>query len=84
MVPGYDIPGNVVDIKVELDVNNKKATIHAYNTTQNVKVEGAGYLLFVENFLKSLIAQKSQELDDEIEDVNNEIIEQFGPNNKKI
>ena len=46
-IPGYDISGNVVDTKVELDVNTKKVTIHAYNTTQNVKVEGAGYLLFV-------------------------------------
>ena len=82
MIPGYDISGNIVDIKVELDVNNKKVTIHAYNTTQNVKVEGVGYLLFVENFLKPILVQRSQELEDEIEDINNEIIEQFGQNNQ--
>ena len=62
LVPGTDISGNVVDTKVELDVNNLKVTLHAYNTTQNIKVEGAGYLTLVDHFLKPLLSQKSEEL----------------------
>ena len=40
-------------------------------------------ILFVENFLKPILVQKSKKLEDEIEDINNEIIEQFGQNNQK-
>ena len=84
LVPGTDISGNIVDTKVELDVNNQKVTLHAYNTTQNVKVEGAGYLILVERFLEPLLSQKSKELEAEIEDVNNEIIDKFGQSNQKL
>ena len=78
LIPGRDLSGNVVDSKVELMVNNVKVTFHAYNTTQNVKVEGAGYLEFVEKFLKPLLASKSNEFEAEIEDINNDIIEKLG------
>ena len=64
--------------------NNKKVTLHAYNTTQNVKVEGAGYLILVEDFLEPLLSQKSKEFEAEVEDVNNDIIEKFGQPNHKL
>jgi len=83
LVPGKDISGNIVDTKIELDVNNKKVTLHAYNTTQNVKVEGAGYMMLVEDFLEPLLVQKSKEFKVEVEDVNNDIIDKFGQQNHK-
>ena len=84
LVPGKDISGNVVDTKIELDVNNKKVTLHAYNTTQNGKVEGAGYLILVEDFLEPLLSQKSKEFEAEVEDINNDIIDKFGQENHKL
>ena len=84
LVPGTDITGNVVDTKIELDVNNQKVTLHAYNTTQNLKVEGAGYLVLVEHFLVPLLSQKCKELEAEIEDVNNDIIDKFGQSYQKV
>ena len=84
ILPGHDLGDIVVDFKVDLLVDNIKVTFHAYNTTQNVKVEGSGYLEFVEKFLKPLFVAKSNALEAEIEDVNNEIIDEFGQPNQKI
>ena len=49
-----------------------------------MKVEGAGYLILVEDFLEPLLSQKSKEFEAEVEDVNNDIIDKFGQPSHKL
>ena len=46
VVPSYDENLKHVETIVKLNVNNSKITVTFYNTTQRVKVEGRGYVVF--------------------------------------
>ena len=54
VLPGYDKDGKHIDTVVTFNVNGQKIVTICYNTTQKIKVEGRGYLLFVDEYLKSL------------------------------
>ena len=47
---GQELNNKNVDTKIELSVNKQKVIMHCYNTTQNILVNGIGYLNFSENF----------------------------------
>ena len=55
---GMDLNNKHVDTKIALSVNNKKVVLHSYNSTQNIKVDGSGYLQFIERFLAPTIQSK--------------------------
>ena len=51
---GFELNHKNFDTKIVFCVNRNKVVMHCYNSTQNVKVEGSGYLNFIENFLEPL------------------------------
>ena len=59
---GQELNNKNVDTKIELSVNKQKVIMHCYNTTQNILVNGIGYLNFSENFLEPLFKEQVAKL----------------------
>ena len=51
VVPGYDDTGKHTETMINFDVEGLKIVEHCYNTTQKLKVEGKGYINFVDRYL---------------------------------
>ena len=62
---GYEENSKHFDTKVVLNTSNSRVFIHSYNSTQNIKVEGSGYLNFLISylepiFLEAIVGSKSK------------------------
>ena len=55
---GYEENNKHFDSKIVFLVNRTKIVVHSYNSTQNMKVEGKGYIDFINVFLRSLVSPK--------------------------
>ena len=63
---GQELNNKNVDTKIELSVNKQKVIMHCYNTTQNILVNGIGYLNFSEHFLEPLFKEQVSKLKKQI------------------
>ena len=52
---GKDVSARHVDTKIVMMFDNEKVVIHAYNTTQNVSVQGRKREPFVQNILEPFL-----------------------------
>ena len=59
-------------------VNGTRIVVHSYNSTQNMKVEGKGYIEFIKVFLEPYFKQILSNLDPKIEKCNRRIIKDLG------
>ena len=74
-LPGYDKDGKHIDTVVTFQVNSQKIVATCYNTTQKIKVEGKGYLEFVEKYLKKVFTDILQSIGaNKIDDYNKGVI----------
>ena len=53
-VPGFDENGKHMDTLLRFRMNQEKITVCVYNTTQRIKVEGKGYLIFVGKYFQQI------------------------------
>ena len=64
----YDDGGKHIDTLVTFKVNGQKIVVSCYNTTQKIKVDGAGKMEFVQSYLKPLfndiIVKSGQKIDE--------------------
>ena len=75
VTPGYDENMKHVEAIVRFYANGNKVTVTCYNTTQRIKVEGKGYLKFIEQFLKPFLIDKLNRIDpNKIDNYNKEVI----------
>ena len=83
--PGYDEAEKHVQSIVRFVVNSNKVTVTCYNTTQRIKVEGKGYLEFVEKFLKPFFINKlSKAVHERIDNYNKEVIAALSGKRKAV
>ena len=71
---GFDLDGNHFDTKIAFLVNGKKAVLHFYNTTQNVKVDGSIYIDFIERFLEPLFLSNIKSMKTQIAEFDKSVI----------
>ena len=71
---GFDLDGNHFDTKIEFLVNGKKAVLHFYYTTQNVKVDGSIYNDFIHRFLEPLFLSNIKSMKTQIVDFDKSVI----------
>ena len=64
-------------------VDRDKIVCHLYNTTQRILVNGHGYQRFIEIFLIPFFQAKIDASSTEIQNLNEQIIEEFGPRKQK-
>ena len=73
--PGYDENMKHVEAIVRFYFEGNKVTVTCYNTTQRVKVEGRGYVKFLEQFLKPFLMERLSRTDpNKIDRYNKEVI----------
>ena len=70
---GMDLNNKHVDTKIVLSVSNKKVVLHSYNSTQNIKVDGSGYLHFIERFLAPTIQSNIDKLSTKISEYDKKV-----------
>ena len=64
---GVELNNKHFDNKIVFSVDGHKVVVHCYNSTQNLKVEGRSYLLFIDKFLRPLLESQIEEQRDNIE-----------------
>ena len=74
-VAGYDKNGKHMDTKVTLSWDNSKITIHAYNSTQRIKVDGKRHKELVEKFFKPYFTKMVMSLKTKITQYDKAVIE---------
>ena len=67
---GKDLSKKHVDSKITVMVDNEKIVIHAYNTTQNVMVQGRKREKFVRTILEPYLWEQIQSAEDRIDRIN--------------
>ena len=67
---GKDVSARHVDTKIVMMFDNEKVVIHAYNTTQNVSVQGRKREPFVQNILEPFLLTMIHSATDRIEKLN--------------
>ena len=71
----YDENMKHVEAIVRFCSDGNKVTVTCYNTTQRIKVEGKGYLKFLEQFFKPFLIQRLNRIDpSKIDKYNKEVI----------
>ena len=64
---GHELNNRHIDTKVVFAVNGQKVVMHCYNSTQNLKLDGAAHTLFLEKFLRPLLSAQIDDFREEIE-----------------
>ena len=80
---GKDVNGMHVVSKVVFYANRDKIVCHLYNTTQLILVNGHGYKKFIDVFLRPFFDSKILACNMEIQNLNEEVAEKFGPKTVK-
>ena len=75
---GYEENNKHFDSKIVFLVNGTRIVVHFYNSTQNMKVEGKGYIDFTNDFLEPYFEQVLSSLNPKIEKCNKRIIKDLG------
>ena len=76
---GKDSSGKIVVNKIVFMADRNKIVCHFYNTTQRMLVNGHGYKIFTDIFLKPYFQQKIDASTEEISSVNALILKKLGP-----
>ena len=85
VLPGYDKDGKHIDTVVTFKVNGQKIVTTCYNTTQKIKVEGKGYLEFVDKYLKTLFVNILNNVgESKIDDYNKRVIAALSGKRKAV
>ena len=50
-----ELMGRHMDTKIQFEVNGEKITMHVYNSTQKIMIQGKRYKWFVENYLEPFL-----------------------------
>ena len=77
-LPGFDKYGNHVDTKIVLVSKNYKHTLHIYNSTQKIKVDGRSFDNFANNILKPYFTNMVNSLKADIVKYDTAVIETLG------
>ena len=72
---GFYKDGNNVDTKIVLASKNHKYTLHVYNSTQSIKIDGNFFDTFANNTLKPYFDNKINELRTDITKFDAAVIE---------
>ena len=75
---GYEENNKHFDSKIVFLAKGNKIVVHSYNSTQNMKVEGKGYIEFIKVILEPYFKQILSNLDPKIEQCNRRIIKDLG------
>ena len=59
-----------------------RTTVHAYNTTMNMKIDGKGYLDFTDNILEPLLCDIIRVNENFVSQQNNFVLKQVGKSPK--
>ena len=78
---GIENTGKTVDTKLAVLVNGSRLVLHAYNSTQNLMVQGKNYENFGLKCLQPFFVEKIELTKNRIIKVNNDVKEAFGPRN---
>ena len=70
---GQELNNKNIDIKIELSVNKQKVVMHCYNTTQNIMINGIGYLNFSDHFLEPLFREQVEVFKSKISEYDNAV-----------
>ena len=70
---GFENTDKHVDTKIVISVNGNRLVLHAYNSTQNLMVQGKYHENFAINCLKPLLDTKIKESSEQIMKINNDI-----------
>ena len=76
---GVENTGKTVDTKLAVLANGTRFVLHAYNSTQNLMVQGKNYEDFALNCLQPFFMEKIENAKERIRKVNNDIKKAFGP-----
>ena len=71
---GYELNSKHFDTKIVFLFDKNRVVIHSYNSTQNMKVEGKGYLEFIQRYLEPYFLQRIQDNDARITEYNMKIV----------
>ena len=80
---GKDVNGMCVVSQVVFYIDRDKVVLHLYNTTQRILINGHGYENFIEIFVKPFFETKVQSCPTEIQTINEEVLQKFGPKTVK-
>ena len=75
---GNDAAGSNVDNQVIFFADRDKIVCHLYNTTQNILVNGRGYIKFINIFLKPFFESKIESSLNEIQSYNETVLDKLG------
>ena len=78
---GLEKSDNHVDTKMIIITNGDRIVLHAYNSTQNLMVQGKNYENFAVNCLQPFFVQKIKQSIDKIRKFNSDVKESLGPKN---
>ena len=79
--PGVENTGKTVDTKLAVLANNSRFVLHAYNSTQNLMVQGKNYEDFALNCLQPFFMEKIELSKERIMKINDDVKKAFGPRN---
>ena len=71
---GFEENSRHFDTKVVMFVDGLKVVIHSYNTTQNMKIDGKGYLKFIEKYLEPYYNDNIKRMEKRIIESNRKIL----------
>ena len=73
----YEENSKHFDTKIVFLFGKNRVVLHSYNSTQNMKVEGKGYLEFIETYLEPHFLQMIRKSDPKIAEYNKNVIGNF-------
>ena len=76
---GYEANSKHFDTKVVFNMEMSRIVIHCYNSTQNIKVEGSGYLKFCDDYLEPMFLESIDRNVTKIQEYDEFIMKSFGP-----
>ena len=82
--PGIDINDKHMDTKLVIIANNDRLVLHAYNSTQNLMVQGKNFQKFAINYLEPLFTETIVKTMPSIERFNANVLEVLGVNKPTI
>ena len=71
---GLELNNKHFDTKIVFHMDGKKVVMHCYNSTQNLKIEGAAYLPFIEKFFQPIIMSEIEAVKEKIDTYDSKVI----------
>ena len=75
---GLELNNKHFDTKIVFHMNGKKVVMHCYNSTQNLKIEGAAYLAFIEKYFTPIIMSEIEAVKEKIITYDSKVIVTLG------